>query len=72
MFVVLAMIVSSVKEEEKYALYFSQIYTLFINLAVIFSVAETLINYDKYSRLVMHNDPDAVKFQGYFIISLVW
>lgn len=72
MFVVVSIITASVDTEEDYAIYFAQIYTIFVNLAVVFSVAETLINYEKYKRLSDHNDLDALKFQGYFIISLVW
>jgi hypothetical protein len=72
MFVVFAIIVASVGKSEEYALYFCQMYTLFINLAVIFSVAEALINYETYSRLSKHNDADQYKFQGYFIVSMIW
>ena len=72
MFVVFSVVLSTTGNEEEYALYFSQLYTLFINLAVVFSVAETLINYEKFRRLARHNDNDSLKFQGYFIISLVW
>lgn len=38
---------------------------------MVFSIAETLITYDKYDRLSFHHHQDTVKFQGYFIISLI-
>jgi hypothetical protein len=73
MFVVQVMIVAALGDTESYkiSLYFSQLFTMFVNLCVIFSIAETLIGYDKYSRLRDHSHSETWKFQMYFIISLV-
>lgn len=73
MFVVQLMVVLALSDTESYkiSLYYSQIFTLFVNLCVIFSVAETLLTYDKYSRLSTHHHRDTVKFQGFFLLSLV-
>ena len=73
MFVVNVMIISAVNDVAMFSisLYFAQLFTFFVNLCVVFSIAETLISYDKYIRLRDHFHPDTVKFQGYFIISLV-
>ena len=71
MFVVQVMVVAALGDTESYkiSLYFSQIFTMFVNLCVIFSIAETLIGYDKYSRLRDHSHTETWKFQMYFIIS---
>jgi len=73
MFVVNIMIIAAVNDLAMYSisLYFAQLFTFFVNLCVVFSIAETLISYDKYIRLRDHFHPDTVKFQGYFIISLI-
>lgn len=73
MFVVNIMVILATNDNAMYSisLYYSQVFTMFVNLSVVLSVAETLIGYDKYSRLKDHLHPDTVKFQGYFIISLI-
>lgn len=73
MFVVNVMIIAAVNDEALYSisLYFSQLFTFFVNLCVVFSTAESMIGWDKYTRLRDHNHPDTVKFQGYFIVSII-
>ena len=73
MFVVQLLVVGALSNIQSYTIgwYYSQIFTFFSNLGLIFSVADSLISYEKYSRLSLHHHPDTVKFQSMFIISVI-
>mmetsp|Transcript_25395 Transcript_25395/g.25135 ORF Transcript_25395/g.25135 Transcript_25395/m.25135 type:complete len:81 (+) Transcript_25395:543-785(+) len=73
MFVVNLMVILATNDRAMYSisLYFSQTFTLFVNISVVLSIAETLISYDKYKRLKSHHHSDTINFQGLFIISLI-